>query len=186
MSKTRTANTVQTATMAALTPPSQHRAVGQLTASSLPGAPAAYSTIGLVVGTAAPAVCLVTFPENPGPEALPALLLSHVPTVAAGQSVLLQFVGADLSRPVVLGVIASAPASQAGSAVGAASPAASTVQLQVHGQTLTVLAEQRLELRCGKASLVLEADGNIELRGTDVLSRASGQNSMRGASVSLN
>ena len=164
----------------------------------MPSAPGAYLTIGLVIGAAAPATgatCLVTYPENPSGEAQSALLLSHVPAVLPGQSVLLQFVCADFSRPVVLGVLASGGAVEA---VQSAIPAEPTIpaeldvslqepdQSQSQDQTLTLQAQQRLVLRCGKASLVMQADGTIELRGTDVLSRASGQNALRGASISLN
>lgn len=155
-----------------------------------PSAPGAYLTIGLVIGAAAPATggsCLVTYPENPSGEAQPALLLSHVPAVLPGQSVLLQFVCADFSRPVVLGVLASSSAVEAlPSQEQDQQPCPALVQSQVPDRTLTLQAEQQLVLRCGKASLVMQADGTIELRGTDVMSRASGQNALRGASISLN
>lgn len=150
-----------------------------------PAAPEVYCTIGLVIGTTsassatAAATCLVTYPENPSNEAQSALVLSHVPTVLPGQSVLLQFIQADLSRPVVLGVLG---------VYSAALPdaPAPTVEVQLQDQTLTLLAQKRLVLRCGKASIVLQEDGSIEIRGTDLTSRASGQNAVRGASITLN
>ena len=115
------------------------------------------------------------------------MLLSHVPAVLPGQSVLLQFVCADFSRPVVLGVLASSSAVEAlPSQEQDQQPCPALVQSQVPDRTLTLQAEQQLVLRCGKASLVMQADGTIELRGTDVMSRASGQNALRGASISLN
>jgi hypothetical protein len=63
---------------------------------------------------------------------------------------------------------------------------ASTLEVDIDGETLTLSAYKRIVLRCGKASIVLNADGTIEIRGTELLSRASGQNAIRGASVSLN
>lgn len=63
---------------------------------------------------------------------------------------------------------------------------ASTLEVEIDGETLTLSAYKRIVLRCGKASIVLNEDGTIEIRGTELLSRASGQNAIRGASVSLN
>jgi hypothetical protein len=62
----------------------------------------------------------------------------------------------------------------------------STLDVEIDGETLTLSAHKKITLRCGKASIVLNADGSIEIRGTELLSRASGQNAIRGASVSLN
>ena len=45
---------------------------------------------------------------------------------------------------------------------------------------------ERIELRCGRASLIMEKDGRITLRGTRVVSHASGTNRIRGGSVQLN
>ena len=155
-----------------------------------------HSTIGRVVGTTTTAqtqtavTCLVTYPENPSNEAQTALVLSHVPAVMPGQSVLLHFVGADLTRPVVLGVVAGASTTE----IDRVSPAQhlptqdlSNVRVVLENQeVLTLMATKQLVLRCGQASIVLQEDGTIEIRGSDVTSRASGQNAVRGASVSLN
>lgn len=155
-----------------------------------------YSTIGLVVGTAATAqgsmvtACLVTYPENPSREARPALVLNHVPAVVPGQSVLLHFVAGDSTRPVVLGVVASQGATEIGGSsppLPLTAPDLSGVRVELESQeTLTLMATKQLVLRCGQASIVLQEDGKIEIRGTDVISRASGQNAVRGASVTLN
>jgi hypothetical protein len=53
--------------------------------------------------------------------------------------------------------------------------------------TVIVLrAEHRLELTCGRASLTMNADGTVVLKGTTVVSRASGVNKIRGAAVRIN
>lgn len=49
-----------------------------------------------------------------------------------------------------------------------------------------VEAREQLELRCGPASLTLFADGRVEIRGTQILSRSEGANRVQGASVHLN
>jgi hypothetical protein len=56
-------------------------------------------------------------------------------------------------------------------------------------ETPTVVAlraEHRLELTCGRASLTMNADGTVVLKGTTVISRASGVNKIRGAAVRIN
>jgi len=47
-------------------------------------------------------------------------------------------------------------------------------------------ARQLLELTCGRASLIMNADGTVVLKGTTVVSRASGVNKIRGAAVRIN
>jgi uncharacterized protein (DUF2345 family) len=51
---------------------------------------------------------------------------------------------------------------------------------------ITLVSHKQITLRCGKASITLRPDGQIEIRGTDLTSRAAGQNLVRGASISLN
>ena len=47
-------------------------------------------------------------------------------------------------------------------------------------------AEHQITLRCGKASIQLQADGSVLIRGQYVLSRASGTNRIRGGNVQIN
>jgi uncharacterized protein (DUF2345 family) len=51
---------------------------------------------------------------------------------------------------------------------------------------ITLTVDKTITIRCGKASITINQDGQIEIRGTDLVSRASGQNAIRGASISLN
>lgn len=51
---------------------------------------------------------------------------------------------------------------------------------------ISLRARQRLELSCGRASLIMNADGTVVLKGTTVVSRASGVNKIRGAAVRIN
>jgi hypothetical protein len=47
-------------------------------------------------------------------------------------------------------------------------------------------AKGKITLRCGKATLSLGADGNAALRGTNVTTRASATNRIRGGNVQIN
>jgi len=63
---------------------------------------------------------------------------------------------------------------------------AGTVPIRGDQEIKTIVAEDSLELRCGKSSIVLYRDGRIVVKGTRVTSRASGENKIRGSSVSIN
>lgn len=146
-----------------------------------------HANAGLVIGLIDDTRCWVTFPDNPSAQAQEALLLAHVGAVQPGCSVLLQFLGGDAAQPVVTGILRQPPPADATSAPTTMPDEPGTeFKLEIDGTTVTLKARERLALRCGKASLVMHADGTIELRGTDLLSRSSGQNAIRGASITLN
>ena len=58
--------------------------------------------------------------------------------------------------------------------------------VEVDGERLVLEAAREIVLRCGKASIVMTADGRVTIRGTQVLSRSDGPNRVQGASVQLN
>ncbi|MEM8713327.1 MAG: hypothetical protein AAGG01_20465 [Planctomycetota bacterium] len=47
-------------------------------------------------------------------------------------------------------------------------------------------AGKELVIACGRAKIALRSDGRIEIRGGQLVSRASGTNKIRGASVEIN
>lgn len=51
---------------------------------------------------------------------------------------------------------------------------------------LSFRATDKIQLRCGKASIVLRADGKIMVRGVSILSRASFLNRIRGSFTKIN
>ena len=60
------------------------------------------------------------------------------------------------------------------------------LEVIVDGETLNIRADRQLELRCGKASLLLRADGRVILSGTYVVSTSRGPNKIKGTTISLN
>lgn len=60
------------------------------------------------------------------------------------------------------------------------------LEVVVDGETLQIVAERQIELRCGKASLLLRADGRVVLSGTYVVSTSRGPNKIKGATIALN
>ena len=59
-------------------------------------------------------------------------------------------------------------------------------RVEADGEVRSIEATDRLELRCGPASLTLFADGRVEVRGTQILSRSEGSHRIQGATVLLN
>ena len=80
-------------------------------------------------------------------------------------------------RPVIVGVVRDRLPSE---------ELARPVQVTREDQRLVLEAEGELVLRCGNSSVTLRKDGKIVVRGTDVTSRASGTNKIKGASIRLN
>lgn len=97
---------------------------------------------------------------------------------AVGHAVVLMFIGGALDRPVITGRIEP----------GRASPTkvTRTQSLMIDGRELVLEADSSLTLRCGKSSITLTRDGKIVVRGTNVVSRASGVNRIRGGTIKLN
>ncbi|WFP75855.1 DUF6484 domain-containing protein [Mesorhizobium sp. WSM4906] len=117
---------------------------------------------------------LVVFPGNPRDAATPARSLADLASDMIGAEVALLFQDGDPSRPLIVGRVIE--------------PARRTPQPQIvrDGERVRIVGEQRIELRCGKATIIMEKDGRITIRGTYLTSHASAANRIRGGSVNLN
>jgi hypothetical protein len=60
------------------------------------------------------------------------------------------------------------------------------VQATADGRRVTLSASESITLKCGDASLVLKADGTVQVRGNRIVTHATGVNRIRGGSVELN
>ena len=85
------------------------------------------------------------------------------------------------NRGIVLGFVQSAEALAKSRALTGQS-----VEARLDGERVVLQADREIELRCGKASLLLRADGKIILRGENVVSSAAATNRIRGGSVQIN
>lgn len=132
--------------------------------------------IGILLGFDA-STPLVVFSSNPKETALPARSLVELSREAIGTEVALLFQEGDPEKPLIVGRIVQ-PAHIAHSA--------DSVQVIRDGEHVTIVGQERIELRCGKARIVMEKDGHITIRGTYVTSHASATNRVRGGSVNLN
>ncbi|MER8396000.1 DUF6484 domain-containing protein [Mesorhizobium sp. M0833] len=116
---------------------------------------------------------LVVFPGNESETAVRARSLAEMRADMIGSEVALLFEGGDVGRPLIVGRIVEL---------------SRTPQAQVirDGKEVRIVGDERVELRCGKATIILEKDGHITIRGTYVTSHASAANRIRGGSVNLN
>ncbi|TIT23700.1 MAG: hypothetical protein E5W81_08535 [Mesorhizobium sp.] len=129
--------------------------------------------IGIFLGFDAEAP-LVVFPGNPVETAVPARSLTELTSAMIGAEVALLFQEGDPGRPLIIGRIVE-PSRK--------SPAPQVIR---DGERVTINGEERIELRCGKATIIMEKDGRITIRGTYVTSHASATNRIRGGSVNIN
>nr|WP_192254688.1 DUF6484 domain-containing protein [Mesorhizobium silamurunense] len=129
--------------------------------------------IGLLIGFEGGAP-LVVFVGNPRETAIAARSLTELDVSAIGSELALLFEEGDPTRPLVVGRIVD--------------PAHKNRELQVvrEGDRVVITGKERIELRCGLASIILEKDGRVTIRGSQLTSQASGTNRIRGGAVHLN
>ena len=106
--------------------------------------------------------------------------------IRSGADVLLVFDSGDQGRPVITDFVTPLQVTPLRIVDAGGAISAPTVNAQVDGRRVTIEAQERIVLQCGKGSITLTRDGKIVVRGTQILSRASGANKIKGASVSIN
>ncbi len=92
-----------------------------------------------------------------------------------GLRALVGFLNGDETQPIVLGLL-EPPRIEHGTDQRAPQTP----------ETLRVQAGRELVIECGDAKISLRRDGRIEIRGTHLVSRSSGPNKIKGASVFIN
>jgi hypothetical protein len=94
-------------------------------------------------------------------------------SVAIGAELVLQFEGGDPGMPIVTGVLCPLLPKRA-------------TRVHIDGEELFLHGKRRIELSCGDASIVLTANGKVLIKGAEIVSRSSGPNKIRGATVAIN
>jgi hypothetical protein len=142
---------------------------------------------GRIVGLTESGQARVDFPGNTGgPLAARTLITLDLPLAELqALSVLLIFEDAHFRRPVIAGVIRDRLLPDAGSAPGERLELKAD-QVFVDKKKISLRAAEMIELKCGKSSLTLTRDGKVVIKGAELLSRASGTQRIKGASVEIN
>lgn len=107
---------------------------------------------------------------------------------AAGVSVLLAYPSGQSTQPVILGVVRDAACAPEGPEASAELelPLDQPYEVVVDKDRRVLRARQELELVCGKSSITLRKNGKIEVRGVEIVSRATRLNKIRGGAVRIN
>jgi hypothetical protein len=102
----------------------------------------------------------------------------------AGSEVLLAFENQDALRPIVLGAVSENCRSEI--RTGAFRTEGVRARAIIDGERIALRGDREIVLECGLSSLVLQRDGKIVLKGVEIVSRASGNHKIRGATVKIN
>ncbi len=140
--------------------------------------------IGTVTGWSEKGGLLVDYPGSPhGPQQAMTTMRLTAPQIevliATREPVLLTF---DLERadhPILFGLTQPAP-------LPAALKGNEPLLAVVDGEAVELRGDERVELRCGKASIVMTKEGKILLSGTYISSVSSGAHRIRGGSMEIN
>jgi hypothetical protein len=152
--------------------------VAAVTQLRSPGAPIPSAWIGWLVDPGTDGSPRVDFEGNDlGP--LAARSAVALPPAGSRAEVLLVFEQGDPARPVVCGVLRTSTAVEA-SLPGRPESA------QIDGARVVLDGKDEILLRCGEASITLQRNGRVVIRGVTVETRAEGTNKVRGGSVQLN
>jgi hypothetical protein len=145
--------------------------------------------LGIITGIDALGRVLVDYPGNVQ-GALPARLTSSakekLPRVTlVGCNVLLGFVNNDPGIPVIIDTLYSLLdeiTEQSNQALEAQRPE----EVTIDGRRVILDAAEEIVLRCGEASITLTSAGKVLIKGNYLISRSSGANRIKGASVQIN
>jgi hypothetical protein len=114
---------------------------------------------------------LVDFPGNSLDGPIRARSTVPITRDQLGRQVALLFEQGDLRAPVIVGLIQQSKTAP---------------EVVVDDERVVLEAEREVVIRCGEASISLTREGRVRIRGTDVLTRASGSNRIKGGSIRIN
>jgi hypothetical protein len=148
--------------------------------------------VGWIHGRSAEGTLLVDFPGNRrGP--LPAELFVPVDEAAlaraveARQAVALLFQDGEPSRPMVVGLRQGSSSTTPNLDAVLAEPLpAAPREATVDGKRVLIEGRDEVVLQCGKASITLRRNGQVEIKGINILTDADERHRIRGRKVQIN
>ena len=142
--------------------------------------------VGMIVEVSPDREVIVNWPANSsGPVAARLLngCMDGIDTSSlTGMTVLLAF--DEDPRPVVLGRVIDKLDPETSSRV--AIPQSDEQEVTVDGRKVVLEGKKEVALRCGRSEIVLRADGKVLIKGTQVVSRATRTNALKGGTVRIN
>lgn len=140
----------------------------------------AYVT-GKLIGVDATGHPLVTFAKSRGKHVLAKTLVT-LQRSDFGRDVALIFENGDIACPAIIGF----PAAHVFAPERIEGAYSAPLPLKLDSSHLLFKADRDIVLECGKASITLSKDGRIEIKGMNILSKASQTNKVKGGAVLLN
>jgi hypothetical protein len=107
------------------------------------------------------------------------------PDALIGARVLLVFESGEPTRPIIVGILRDQLRPEARRPELRLDMDANR-DVVVDGQRLVFDAREEVLLRCGKSTISLQRDGKVLIRGSHLVSRASGPNRIKGGNINLN
>lgn len=107
---------------------------------------------------------LVDHPLNRSGDLVIAKTMVGLDASCIGREVAMLFDDGDLKRPIITGMM----------------------HIYDMLDIKVIEAREEIIIRCGKASIQMKKDGTIRITGTNIVSRASGNNDLKGGSINLN
>jgi hypothetical protein len=146
--------------------------------------------VGQICPTSNPATIMV---QCEGQSPVPARLIASVDRSllarkeSIGRRVLLVFENGDPDYPIIVGVLENLIDDMVALEIESSEAGPQEKpEVLVDGKKITFQAEQEIVLKCGKGSITLTNEGKIIIKGTDIVSRATNTNKIKGSSVELN
>jgi hypothetical protein len=118
--------------------------------------------------------------DSLGKKAVQARSLTPLTAQDLGRQLVLGFENGEADCPIILGLMHET--AQAQTQITSRQP----LHIEQNGVRTIIEATEELELRCGNAVILLQADGRIQLRGEYITSHASAGQRIRGGSVQIN
>jgi hypothetical protein len=106
--------------------------------------------------------------------------------VGAGTCVILIFERGDRQLPIIIGIVRDSFSTSVLSPPLAKNPTGCTSSFELNGRRVVLEGKEEVILRCGLGSLTIRADGQVVIKGTRLMSKASETNKVRGSSVFIN
>jgi hypothetical protein len=134
---------------------------------------------------------LVDYEGNPaGPLSAPSTVSFEREEIGAAvssrQQVVLLFEGGEPARPIIVGLIQPTSSARLLEEVLSSPASESNPVAVVDGRRVCIEGRDEVVLRCGEASITLQRDGKVVVRGTRITSTAKGTHRIRGGSVQIN
>jgi hypothetical protein len=133
--------------------------------------------IGVISGFTAAGDPVVKVPGWLQGVGLPSRTTADVSPADLGSEVVVAIGESQCQTPIILGIL---------KARKTPSRPPAPIQASVDGERVTLSADKEIVLRCGAASITLTRAGKVIIRGAHILSRSTGANKIKGASVEIN